>query len=279
MKNWTIFTTKLPGVVCKILISALLILQANIVFAQTQESLASTIEKPVAGKHSDDCVLPPGWESAFTSYAFIFLIQDSAAAINGTRVNTCDCVGCFYEDNNGKLKCGGADFFVEGQPMAFPVFGDDPITPEKDGFDYGDTIHFKIFSWSCAGGRSIDVDTIRFGIIGHQINLIWPLLEFSPITYMAGWTDFNCQIAATNPENKKVNLSFQKGWNTFTYQGNGQDRKNLIAQLGKRLVVIKESKGSGIIWPEKGIYTLDGLIRGGEYLIMVSEDCEIYFSR
>jgi len=205
----------------------------------------------------------------------IIIIQNAAATINGVRVNTCDCVGCFYKDDSGELKCGGADFFMVGQSIVFPVFGDDPVTPEKDGFAYGDTIRFKIFSWSCAGGRSIDVDSIVFDTVNYQTTFKWYPLGMSAITYMACWTDFDCQISATNPEGKNINLGFQKGWNTFTYPGNGPDIENLVSQFGGRLVVIKESKGSGIIWPEKGIYTLDGLIRGRDYSVLVSEDCEI----
>ncbi len=54
-----------------------------------------------------------------------------------------DMVGAFYTDNSTE-KCAG--FFIKGSaPRAFFIYGDDPATPEKDGFAIGEKIKFKIF--------------------------------------------------------------------------------------------------------------------------------------
>jgi hypothetical protein len=52
-----------------------------------------------------------------------------------------------------------------------------------------------------------------------------------------------------------------------------------MSLLGKRLIVVKEVKGTGIIWPEQGISTISGFPPGKDYMIKVTEDCDVYFSR
>ena len=108
-----------------------------------------------------DCDYPPVWNSVINTGAYVnphlMVINDiSRFRINGTGVNECDYIGAFYTDNNGELKCAGADYF-QNEGIVFAIFGDISSTPEKEGFGYSDTIVLKLFSWSCAGGKTIDV--------------------------------------------------------------------------------------------------------------------------
>jgi len=280
MKAIIICKTLTQRVIRVMLISALFAFQVNSAFSQTQEPSLTSVNNPGTDAHEYNCVFPPEWNADFpvtTSPHLIFIEKGAALTINGIHTNTCDYVGCFYEDNNGNLKCGAADFLIQGEAIVFPVYGDDPDTPEKDGFSYGETIHFCLFSWPCAGGKTIDVESVTFDTINYPTTNKWYPLGFSSITSMTAFTDIDCQIAVSDPIKENINLTFKKGWNTFTYQGNEQDTENFLSLLAKRMIAIKEVKGVGIIWPEKGISTINNFIRGKGYMINVDEACEISF--
>jgi len=274
MKRIPHLKEQISAAVCTILISTMLLIQTNNAFSQIPDLTTSPIDNPGSVNNSFDCILPPGWDFTPTPTTCIISIAANAVVtINGIRINTCDYIGCFYRDDFGNLKCGGARAYNGNFSTGLIAFGDDQFTPEKEGFANGDTMHFKIFSWPCAGGRSIDVDSIDFETKTYQNTIIWPLKGISAISYLGCLTDFDCQIAASSPSNKNITLRFQKGWNAFNYSGNKPDLKTMISRLGKCLIVIKELKGIGIIWPEKRIYTFDDFIGGKDYMIKVTEDC------
>jgi hypothetical protein len=281
MKDSPILRTLSQRTIFVILVSMLLALQTERAFSQTTETF-TTLQNQLKDAKDYDCVFPPEWNSVFstaTNPHFIIIEGGAPLTINGIRVNTCDYVGCFYEDDNGNLKCGAADFLVQGESIIFPVYGDDPDTPEKDGFSYAETMHFRFFSWPCAGGKTIDVETITFDTINYPTSNKWYPLGLSAITSMTAFTEIDCQIAATDSGKEKVSFTFKKGWNTFTCAGNEQDTKKIMSLFGGRLIVIKEVKGTGIIWPEQGISTIDSFQPGKEYMINVDEDCGFSFSR
>lgn len=62
-----------------------------------------------------------------------------------------DYIGVFFKDCDGGVcveKCGGFDMW-KGQPngfASFTIYGDDAATIEKDGFEEGDALIFKVFS-------------------------------------------------------------------------------------------------------------------------------------
>nr|NQU92438.1 hypothetical protein [Bacteroidota bacterium] len=222
------------------------------------------------------CDFPPTWDSAYYTSInpHLVTINDiSSVSVNGINVNECDYIGCFYSDDNGEMKCAGADYFQNNTGIIFPVWADDPDTPEKDGFCFGDTMVFKLFSWPCAGGKTIDVDSIEFD--SFYSTTIWYPLGFTVITQINCHTEFDCQIAAPDQSKAIGLLSFRKGWNTFTCAGDLSAVNELHSRIGDYLIVVKEKDGNKVYWPEKDIYTLHELIYGKEYLIYVSKDCEV----
>jgi hypothetical protein len=214
MKDLAIFRTLTQWTICVLLVSVLLALQAESAFSQTTTS-ATPHENPGGAVKNYDCISPPGWDIVPTPTSFIIIIESNAeVTINGMRINTCDFVGCFYRDDVGNLKCGGACAYTQNGANAFVAFGDDPFTPEKEGFVPGDTMFFKIFSWSCAGGRAIDVDTMAFDPLTCQTTYIWNPNNQTAITYMACCTDFDCQIAAPVAAKKNGNHTNKKSRNS-----------------------------------------------------------------
>ena len=92
--------------------------------------------------------IPPGWEFTVTPTNHLFVIPQTAwPVINSNPIEVGDYIGVFYTDN-GELKCGGAFPWPADNGTILFVYGDDAITSEKDGFDYGEEIQWKIYSWS-----------------------------------------------------------------------------------------------------------------------------------
>ncbi len=92
--------------------------------------------------------LPPGWEFTPNAVQHIIVIPVEAnPVIFGTHLNAGDYIGVFYTDN-GVEKCGGAVEWNMQQNKSIMAFGDDFTTPEKDGFNTGETFIWKLYSWS-----------------------------------------------------------------------------------------------------------------------------------
>ncbi len=79
--------------------------------------------------------------------------------VNGATADAGDILGAFYNDN-GVLRCAGYGVVSYGQSnylgTTFHIEGDDMSTPEKDGFDIGEFITFRL--WRISDGVIINVD-------------------------------------------------------------------------------------------------------------------------
>ena len=72
-----------------------------------------------------------------------YLVQSSN--IDGTPLVFGYVLGAFYTDDAGNLKCGGFAN-CSSSPHGLSVWGDDVLTPEKDGFSSGDTITWLAYN-------------------------------------------------------------------------------------------------------------------------------------
>ncbi len=73
----------------------------------------------------------------------LIFIPDTVKFSTGC-LNVGDYVGLFYLDN-GVEKCIGFDIW-QGTDMGITVFGDDPLTDEKEGFDSGELINIRVWN-------------------------------------------------------------------------------------------------------------------------------------
>jgi hypothetical protein len=221
-----------------------------------------------------NCDLPPGWSEPLPTSQVALMVVDSDAQIlvNGQQMNPWDVIGVFYKVND-EYRCGGFACLNEIGGTAIVTYADDFFTPEKDGFENGDVIYFKVYSLLCA--KTFDVDKIVF----YPPNLpptwpiYWPPPGFSAITYMSCTSLDECQITATNSLNAdKVFFNAGK-WNRLPQVFNSISTDALISLFGNKFIVAKEIGSNKIIWPEMNIYILTEIIPENEYQIMVSEDC------
>ncbi len=86
---------------------------------------------------------PDGWEYSITNFAHNIHIPGDAV-LPGINLSPGDAIGAFYEDN-GMEKCAGAGLW-NGEHLIVTSYGDDPATPEKEGFSVSESLRWKFFS-------------------------------------------------------------------------------------------------------------------------------------
>jgi len=92
--------------------------------------------------------LPPGWDFSLNSSQHTILIPSGANPnIFGEHLQAGDFIGVFHIDN-GVEKCAGAIEWFPQDNKTIMAFGDDVTTPEKDGFDIGEFIIWKLYDIS-----------------------------------------------------------------------------------------------------------------------------------
>lgn len=244
-------------------------------FSQNQTEFDNWLKTVDLNVNTDDCAYPPEWNVPIASDAIHGMIAPTLhdITINGIRVNACDYLGCFFEDLDGTFKCGGVvQLISEKYSHIFVVNGDDMTTPEKEGFAYGEEIKFKLFSWSNGGGVTVDVedDDIVFDTISYPGNFNWYPLGLTKILSITCEVDFNWPI--NDADTNSYSFAFKNGWNTFICPANAPKLDDLISQWGARLIQIKEVGGTGVIWPEKNIFTIREFLPGQKYMLNISAD-------
>jgi hypothetical protein len=92
------------------------------------------------------CLLPQGWDYTITNSIHTISIPVANVPIlfdGPIEVN--DWIGVFFIDDGGIEICAGAVQWNGVSNIAISAYGDDPLTPEKDGFDSGEQFRWKIF--------------------------------------------------------------------------------------------------------------------------------------
>lgn len=86
--------------------------------------------------------MPEGWQFNATSMAHNIHVPVEVLQI-GFDLMPGDLIGAFYNDNGTEKAAGVAQW--NGSHMVLTAYGNDPATPQKDGFDLNETIKWKIF--------------------------------------------------------------------------------------------------------------------------------------
>jgi hypothetical protein len=82
------------------------------------------------------------------------------------------------------------------------------------------------------------------------------------------------QLVLTGPEVTNKTIAFNPGWNIMPVLSECNLYHNDITnQIGNKLVVMKDIGGTGVLWPQMGIYTLAIFQPGLAYMVCVNEPC------
>lgn len=95
---------------------------------------------------------PEGWDTTQTDMSHVVVIPGNNAAMSGSDLmSPGDWIGLFYDDN-GTERLGGMVAWDDTDNMYLVAYGDDPETPEKEGFEIGETMHWK--AWVAESGET-----------------------------------------------------------------------------------------------------------------------------
>jgi len=159
---------------------------------------------------------PCGWSYSFTASNATIAIQQSnviemSLSCDGgdILISNLDCpvwLGVFYDDDNGQEQCGGYVEWNSTENFALAAWGDDPTTPEKDGFSAGDWYTFKL----CVdgyelGGMGYEMSTDPPFTWSYTPNGLGDLIHLSADVFEAPEEVASCEIKLSeNFINKKL---------------------------------------------------------------------------
>lgn len=198
-------------------------------------------------------VVPPGWMMAVsTGYHLIHIPLVTHPEIDNQPIQPGDYIGVFFEEA-GEFHCAGSARWNGNQTTTIRAYGDDPDTPEKEGFQPGDTFHWKIYVM--AGAEELDATaTYLYGpnvySEGLQSTLsaleAYHLLDHT-IHIPAGWSGISSFLA---PVSDSVEVMFDP----------------LVGQL--EILLDMEH----IYWPDQDLNTLITWNPASGYLIKTDPD-------
>ncbi|MCX6257396.1 MAG: hypothetical protein NTW49_05810 [Bacteroidia bacterium] len=96
------------------------------------------------------------WSYINTGLTHTILIPTGVVTINDNPISVGDYIGVFY-NHNGSLFCGGYHVW-DGDISFVSAWGDDPLTPEMDGFSYGDLFVWK--TWVMSDGLEVNMTPV-----------------------------------------------------------------------------------------------------------------------
>ncbi|MEA3444176.1 MAG: T9SS type A sorting domain-containing protein, partial [Bacteroidota bacterium] len=100
------------------------------------------------------------------------------AQINNVWCISGEFLGLFFQDNSN-LKCGGYCMLNSNGGFIVHAFGDNPATPDKDGFAQGDSIYYKM--WIVSDGNIVDLDISTYDTATFQLNFVSGVYSYDAV--------------------------------------------------------------------------------------------------
>lgn len=166
--------------------------------------------------------LPPGWDFSLNPISHSISIPDGFdPQFNEEPLDYGDYIGVFYENDEGNPACGGAIQF-RWEESVITAFGDDNFTNDKDGFDTGDELVWKVYRQ--ANQSEYSATATYNNTFPQNDGLFYPnglsqILGLESSSYItheifipAGWSGISTIV---NPVNKNVESIFEPYENDF----------------------------------------------------------------
>nr|NQU91315.1 T9SS type A sorting domain-containing protein [Bacteroidota bacterium] len=222
-------------------------------FVQNGFSSLSEISYP-----QNICELPAGWDHAVTGQLHLINIPLSAnPEIFGVPLDAGDWIGVFYLDENGGEACGGAVQWNGISGVVMKAYGDDPFTTEKDGFDTGEKLRWRLFD--CDGmenftaGASYNPEMPCEGYFGDFcLSEIVSLqaMYFQQFSMVAGWNSISSYLIPADPEIESI-----------------------LSSVENDLVIIRNL--TSVYWPYAGINTIGNWNNNTGYALKLTGDVDL----
>ncbi len=191
--------------------------------------------------------LPDEWEypTTLSQHVLTLPITINPRVFN-IPIDTGDYIGVFFFDNTNQLKCAGAVEWIGDPTSVITAQGDSYLTPDKDGFDTGETFNWKIFSVSkqeeypATPTYSINMPDYFYPYGFSSLTDLYAGVVYE-ITKTAGWCGFSSPVLP---------------WNN-----------DLATLFTSNLSDINIMYGdAGIFWPENNINTIESWESTGYFI-------------
>ncbi len=207
------------------------------------------------------CELPVGWNYQVTGLVHSINIPLSAAPeIFGEPLEAGDWIGVFYADASGNEACGGAVQWNGTSGVVLNAYGDDPTTPEKDGFATGERLRWRLFDCNASQEYS------AFAV-------------YNPAMPCQGkFGDFCLSEIQSLHAGYTAVYQLKAGWNSISSHIVPYDPavENMFASEAGKLIILKNL--TSVYWPDAGVNTIGDWDNGSGYAVKVSEDFDLEVS-
>jgi hypothetical protein len=164
------------------------------------EAVWELIRNDLEGDGRDGQGYPPTWNEVVQTDKIHGYIINLAAnpRINDIPLEYGDWIGGFFL-RNGERVCGGARMWTGTQNSTVILYGDDGLTPIKDGFSGGELIEFRFFLQSTQKDYVVSIMSYYVDI-GYVTNGRWYPTSISMVMNMKAVKDMDFFIQiADNP--------------------------------------------------------------------------------
>ena len=140
----------------------------------------------------------PSWHVENTGNSHSIMLTEFNPFIGEEPLVYGDFIGIF-NDQDGNLRCGGKTIWT-GQNNSLTAWGDDPFTPEKDGFNVGETFIWKVWkaseleSFNTIPTFSANFNTGNYGVNGMSVLLALNINVNQTLNLPGGWSMFSLNI-------------------------------------------------------------------------------------
>ena len=175
-------------------------------------------------------MLPESWIYTPTASSQVLTIPvSSTPSLNGSNLQAGSSIGAFFMDG-GVEKCAGNQLWTGSENLALLAYGDDLLSPEKEGYTEGEPLILKVFSPELNAEFYADAS---FLINGNEAPGIFAeggiiqisrldasYLQFHTIYLDEGWTSLSSFL---NPKWKNIDLIFGSNLEQVIYMSDGSD--------------------------------------------------------
>ncbi|MCX6257880.1 MAG: choice-of-anchor L domain-containing protein [Bacteroidia bacterium] len=187
---------------------------------------------------------PSPWTYIYTNNNHVILVPSGSVTINGNPLTIGSYIGVFYSLPAGGIACGGYIAW-SGMSNAFSVWGDDDMTPVKDGFSVNEAFQWKI--WDISTGIQQDAIATYATTFPNQ-----------------GYYVINGESGLTSLSNQTSNIIVNNVSNNLTCAGSNDGAISLTVSGGQTPYSFIWSNGA----------TTDGVtgLAAGAYNVTVSDN-------
>ncbi|MBN1968559.1 MAG: right-handed parallel beta-helix repeat-containing protein [Candidatus Delongbacteria bacterium] len=204
-------------------------------------------------------VLPSDFQYNNTEFSHDITIPDDEILLNGVEVDEGDYFGVFYLDGT-ILSCAGYGEYRTDMNKVITVFGDDPMTGEKEGFTAGEEFIWQIWKKS---DKSLKICAPIYSALGGGITGSYYFANGA----LSEVTDFYSDYQS---------ISLPDHWDIFSLNTDPIYRNisSVFKLINDDVILVKDKNGS-IYAPEYGINNIGDLILTDGYKVKLANPREL----